>query len=580
MVQSTALQHLPFIIARLASMYSKFLFVLCASACAATDVLAQMPLFEDATKQSGIQFRHVSPLTPERHLHLVMGAGVGWGDFDCDGWPDLYLAQGVPFGKADREQFLAHGDSSDRLFRNLGEGLFYDVSNVSGLTDHDYSMGITIGDYDNDGFQDIYVSNFGTNRLHRNNGDGTFSEIATRLSVDDSGFGASCTWADLDADGNLDLFVCNYLALDASDYKLCTFPYKGKEFGITCHPRYLSATRDVTFHNEGDGFFTNGTQSFGLMQSPAAQGLGVAAADLDSDGDIDIYVANDSVLNDLWINQGNGRFVNEGLLSGTALNRKGRREAGMGVALGDVDGDGRPDLIVTNYYGETNTLYRNEGHGFFLDITDEFGFAGPSRLKLGFGISLSDFDNDGWLDLFVANGHVHDRQEMLDRDEPFAMRPQLFRNETGQRFKDVSDFGGPYFQSSVVGRSSAVADYDRDGKLDLAIGHLNSDLVLLHNATPIREMNSLWVEFVGVNCNRSAIGAVVEVPIEKRRLTRFRTAATGYLSCDDAPMTIGIGKNTTQVDVVVRWPGGKNETFRSLRPGQRHVLIEGNGTAE
>jgi hypothetical protein len=565
-------------------MHSKSLIVFFGLAHAATIVAADTPLFEDATKRSGIRFRHVSPLTPERHLHLVMGSGVGWVDFNRDGWPDLYLAQGAPFGKADREQFreqfAARGESSDRLLRNLGEGQFDDVSDVAGLTDLDYSMGITIGDFDNDGFQDFYVTSFGRNRLLRNNGDGTFGEIAARLSLDDSGFGSSCTWADLDADGNLDLFVCNYLTLDVNNYKLCTFPYKGRPQSIACHPRHVPATRDIVFHNEGDGSFSNGTQSSGLLQSPATQGLGVVAADLDVDGDIDIYVANDAVPNDLWINRGGGRFVNEGLLSGTALNRQGRREAGMGVALGDVDGDGRPDLIVTNYYGETNTLYRNEGDGLFLDVTDEFGLAGPSRLQLGFGVSLFDFDNDGWLDLFVANGHVHDRLKMFDRDEPFAQRPQLFRNQTGQRFKDVSQSSGPYFHRSVVGRSSAVADYDRDGRLDLAIGHLNSEFVLLHNVSQQGEMKSLWIELVGVRCNRNAIGAVVEVRTEKRRLTRFRTAATGYLSCDDDRLTIGIGTTETVADVLVRWPGEKTEIFRSLHPGRRHVLIEGNGVTE
>jgi len=561
-------------------MHSNSLIVLFGLLYSATIVAADNPLFEDATKQSGIQFRHVSPLTPERHLHLVMGSGIGWVDFDRDGWPDLYLAQGAPFGKADREQFAARGESSDRLVRNLGEGRFDDVSDVAGLTDFDYSMGITVGDFDNDGFQDIYVSSYGPNRLHRNNGDGTFDELAASLNLDDSGFGASSTWADLDADGSLDLFVCNYLLLDPNDYKLCTFLYKGKPHGITCHPRYLPATRDIVFHNEGDGQFSDVTQSSGLLQSPATQGLGVVAADLDADGDIDVYVANDSVPNDLWMNQGHGRFINEGLLSGTALNREGRREAGMGVAVGDVDGDGRPDLLVTNYYGETNTLYRNEGDGFFLDITDEFGLAGPSRLQLGFGVSLFDFDNDGWLDLFVANGHVHDRQKMLDRDEPFAQRPQLFRNQAGQRFNDVSRSSGPYFQRAVVGRSSAVADYDRDGRLDLAIGQLNSELVLLHNVSQQVAMKSLSIELVGVESNRDAIGAVVEVPSQQGRLTRFRTAAAGYLSCDDASMTIGMGKTTTLADVVVRWPGGKNETFRSLQAGQRHVLIEGNGASE
>ena len=246
----------------------------------------------------------------------------------------------------------------------------------------------------------------------------------------------------------------------------------------------------------------------------------------------------------------------------------------MGIAVGDVDGDGRPDLFVTNYYGETNTLYRNEGEGFFLDVTDEFGLAGPSRLRLGFGDSLFDFDNDGWLDLFVANGHVHDRQKLLGREEAFAQQPQLFRNQAGRRFADVSRSSGAYFQRRVVGRSCAVAD--RDGRADLAVGHLDSKFVLLHNKSPATEMKSLRIELIGVCSNRDAIGAVLEVRNSKRRLTRYRTASTGYLSCDEGALTIGIGETGLPTDVTVRWPGGKRETFRSLQTGRRHVLIEGS----
>ncbi|MBT4865467.1 MAG: CRTAC1 family protein [Planctomycetaceae bacterium] len=563
-------------------MQSKFLLVVLGVSCATAVAAADTPSFDDATERSGIRFKHVSPLTPERHIHLVMGSGIGWIDFDRDDLPDLYLAQGVPFGQAERKQFQARSETSDRLYRNLGQGRFDDITEVAGLSDIDYSMGISVGDFDNDGFQDIYVTNFGRNRLLQNNGDGTFSEIAAVAGVDDSAYGSSCTWVDLDADGNLDLFVCNYLKLDANKYKLCTVGYNGRRFAISCHPRYVPAARDVVFHNEGDGSFTDWTQSAGLTTSPAAQGLGVIAADLDADGDIDIYVANDSVPNDLWINRGGGKFVNEGLLSGTALNRKGLREAGMGVAVGDVDGDGRPDLFVTNYYGETNTLYRNEGAAFFLDVTNEFGLAGPSRLRLGFGDSLFDFDNDGWLDLFVANGHVHDRQKLIGRDELYAQQPQLFRNQTGRRFVDVSKSGGAYFQRNVVGRSSAVADYDRDGKADLAVGHLDSKFVLLHNASQAsgkpqtNGMKSLRIELIGVRGNRDAIGAVVEVRNGKQRLTRFRTASAGYLSCDEGALTIGIGKTNAPVDITVRWPGGSRETFRSLQTGQRHVLIEGS----
>ena len=533
--------------------------------------------FADATDASKIRFVHNSPFTPERHTHLAFGSGIGWVDFDQDDLPDLYAAQGVQF---ESTVFPSPRVISDCLYRNLGDGRFEDISKVCGLNDNDYSMGVAVGDFDNDGFQDIYVTNFGRNRLLRNNGDGTFTEIAVASGVANTSFGASCTWVDLDDDGSLDLFVVNYVKLDPDHYELCTIDYKGKRYGITCHPRSLLPIRDVLFRSHGDGQFSVGTVQAGMPQSPAAQGLGVVATDLDADGDIDIYVANDSVANDLWINQGDGQLRNEGVLSGTAFNRGGQREAGMGVVVGDVDGDGLPDLFKTNYYGETNTLYRNEASGFFLDVTDEFGLGGPSRLKLGFGTSLFDFDNDGWLDLFVANGHVHDRPEITGQNEPFAQRPQLFQNQGGRRFKEVSESGGSYFQRDVVGRSCAVADYDRDGWQDLAIGHLNSSLVLLHNEARDTQMRSLRIQLVGVRSNRNAIGAVVEVRIGETRLTRLRIGSSGYLSCDEGCLTIGVGTSGTPIDVTVRWPCGESQTFRSLETGRRHVLIEGRQTMQ
>lgn len=529
-------------------------------------------MFADATDAAAIRFVHNSLFTPERHTHLAFGSGIGWVDFDQDDLPDLYAAQGVPF---ETKRSPNSESAADCLYRNLGDGQFEDVSKVCGLNDNDYSMGLSFGDFDNDGFQDIYVTNFGLNRLLSNNGDGTFTEIAAASGIADGGFGASCTWVDLDDDGSLDLFVVNYVKLDLNDYELCTVERNGKRYGVTCHPRSLSPMRDVLFRSQGDGEFLDGTEQAGMHQSPAAQGLGVVAADLDADGDIDIYVANDSVANDMWLNQANGQLSNEAISSGTAFNRAGQREASMGVVVGDVDGDGLPELFMTNYYGETNTLYRNETAGFFLDVTDEFGLASPSRLKLGFGTSLFDFDNDGWLDLFVANGHVHDRPEILGQNETFAQRPQLFQNQVGRRFTEVSDSGGTYFQHDVVGRSCAVADYDRDGWQDLAIGHLNSSLVLLHNEVRNPQMKSLRIQLVGVRSNRDAIGAVVEIRTSDKHLTRFRTGSSGYLSCDEGCLTIGVGASAAPADVTVRWPGGESQTFQSLETGRRHVLIEG-----
>ena len=527
--------------------------------------------FSDVTESSQIQFQHYSPLTEARHLHLFMGSGIAWIDHDRDGWPDLYICQGTAWPRTETSDTA----QSNQLWANQGGDTFSNITKVSGLVNFDYSMGTAVGDFDNDGFPDLFVTSYGKNRMYRNNGDGTWHEIGTSLGMADERFGSSCTWADVDNDGNLDLYVVNYLKLDPNDYPLGTHKEQGRTYAAACHPRYQKHECDILYSSNGDGSFTDITAQAGLKLESMRCGLGVVACDLDGDADLDFYVANDTVHNQLWANQGAGTFLDDALLSGVAVNRSGSPEAGMGAVVGDVDGDGLPDLFVTNYYGETNTLYRNEGTGFFLDVTDEFGLGSSSRLKLGFGTSLFDFDNDGWLDLFVANGHVHDLSEVLGRNEPFAQRPQLFQNQGGQRFTDASDSGGPYFQRPVVGRSCAVADYDRDGWQDLAIGHLNSSLVLLHNQTHDTQMNSLRIELVGVRSNRSAIGAALDVHVGENRLTRFRIGSSGYLSCDEGCLTIGVGTSGTPVDVTVRWPDGESQTYRTLQTGRRNVLIQG-----
>ena len=532
-------------------------------------ISAEGPRFEDATAAAKIAFEHRSPLSEERHVHLTMGSGVAWIDFDRDGRPDVYFAQGSDWPPTSRE--------SSRLHRNRGDGTFADVTEAAGLVDPFYAMGLAAGDYDGDGFADLYVSGFGMNRCYRNNGDGTFADVAQALQVDHAGYGSSCTWGDIDGDGLLDLFVVNYLAIDPQKYPLCSRDVDGRRLYFACHPQRVSPQYDVLYRNEGDGTFADVTESAGLRRDPARQGLGIAAADLDGDGDLDFYVANDTVPNQLWENQGTGTFADAGFLSNTALNRHGVAEAGMGVAVGDVNGDGRFDLFVTNYYAETNTLYRNEGGLGFLDVTDEMGLAAPSRLRLGFGTSLADFENDGWLDLFVANGHVHDRLKLFGRDEPYAQPAQLFRNERGRRFADVSSQAGEYFGREVVGRGSAAADYDGDGRIDLAVQHLNSPAALLRNTTEPAG-SALRIELVGVESNRDGIGAVVEVQAAGRVLTRLRPGSTSYLSCDEARLTIGVGDAEVAERVTVTWPSGRREAWDELSTGRVHCLVEGTGS--
>lgn len=531
--------------------------------------------FQDVTNAAQIAFQHRSPVTVKRHLHLMMGSGVGWIDFDRDGYPDLYCAQGKAWSNVERKQSQPVDIAlSNRLYWNRRNSQFQDVTAVSGLTVLNYSMGIAVGDYNHDGFDDLYVSAFGRNLLYCNQGDGTFSEVSSAAHVDDPGYGASCTWADLNGDGLLDLYVVNYLEIDRDHYPICSRRVDGARVYFICHPRYVPGQYDVVYLNLGNGTFLDISQKAGLHSEPARQGLGVFAADFDQDGDMDLYVANDSVANQLWINDGQGVFTDQALVAGLAFNRTGDREAGMGLAGADYNGDGEVDLFVTNYFGETNTLYRNEGALFFLDVTDETGLAAPSRARLGFGTSFLDANNDGWEDLFVTNGHVHDRLSQLGKTEPYEQEPQLFLNLAGSRFADVSRQSGEFFQTKQVGRGCAVADFNQDGLVDLAISHLDERLVLLENRSQ-RTHSSLALQLVGTTSNRSAIGAVVEVACDSRRITRLRKGSSSYLSADEAWLTCGLGDCRSEVSVKVRWPGGKTENWTGLQPGGRYTLIEG-----
>jgi len=531
--------------------------------------------FEDVADHAGIRFVHRSPFTEQRHLHLTMGSGLAWFDFDRDAWPDLYLAQGRGWAGPDREP--DDGRPLDCLYRNSG-GVFRDVTSVVGIEEAEYSMGLAVGDYDNDGFPDLYVTNFGPNRLFHNNGDGTFSDVSVATGTAHPGYGASATWTDIDGDGSLDLYVANYLQIDRRNYTICAHEYRGRSVYVLCPPRKYAFEPDVLYQNQGQGTFVDISRTSGIAAVAPQPGLGVATADLDDDGDLDLYVANDTTPNFLWTNDGHGRFTDTGLLSGTALDRAGEAQAGMGVAVGDVDSDGRLDLFVTNYYAETNTLYRGEGNGLFLDVTDELGVGAASRTRLGFGILLADFDHDTRLDAFVANGHLSDRLAEIGQNVPFRQRAQLMHND-GRRFRDASEQAGPYFQRECLGRGCAAADFDRDGRLDVAVQHLNDRPALLRNST--RTNNAvLQLELIGVHGSREALGARVDVELPAGTLRRQRRGSASYLSCSEGRLLIGIGPNEVATRVRVTWLGGRSETWNGISPGGVVRLIEGRGTPD
>ena len=564
-------------VARLCRLRSCFLIVLTLATLSITQMpqgFCQSLSFGEYHAETQLEFRHVSPISPERHLHLFMGSGLAWTDLDRDGVLDLVFCQGAasPLVKPGAKPSVG-------LWKGAAASpvSYKDISASAGFGGGAHSLGVTVADYDNDGFADLFITGFFSAGLFHNNGDGTFTDQTGEVGIVPAGFGTGCAWCDLDRDGNLDLLYVRYVKLDPQRYPLCTVPYKGREYAVSCNPKRLAGDQDSVYRSLGDGRFEDITRSSGFSDVKPRHGLGCVALDLDDDREIEVYVANDGMPNDLWKNLGQMNFQERGLLSGVALNRTGAAEAGMGIAAGDFDGDLKPDLIVTNYFDETNTVYRNEGELLFLDVTDDVGISAPSRKRLGFGVTLADFDNDGWPDLYVSNGHVQDQLPLMGmEDQPFAQKSQIFSNRRGRRFDDVSSTGGSFFQRPCVARGSAAADFDQDGRVDLAVLLLNDRAALLRNTS---EGIGSWLslELCGIDSNRDAIGATVIVKSGPSSWRRDRMASASYLSCDSPVLHIGIGEKDKVDSVYVRWPSGLAETFFNVPVQRMTRLVEGTG---
>jgi len=535
-------------------------------------VPAQQKLFKEVAEQVGLKFQHYNGMTGKFYLPEITGSGTALFDFDNDGDLDVFLVQGNIIGPNTKPSETLFG----RLFRNdLNPGRtlsFTDVTQKSSIVATGYGMGASVGDINNDGLPDLYLSNLGSNQMYLNKGDGKFVDVTKESGTDDPRWSTSASFFDYDRDGWLDLMIVNYADFSVTNNPACYAATTAKDY---CTPRVFRAPGNRLFHNKGNGSFEDVTTPAGVHKE-FGHGLGIVTADFNNDGWTDIYVANDGDHNQLWINQKNGKFLNDALLAGCAVNRNGQAEAGMGVDAGDFDGNGTDDIFITHLMDETNTLYLNLGEGLFEDRTREAGLGMPGRRFTGFGTFFFDYDNDGWLDLFVANGAVQLLPELVRQKNPFPLgQPdQLFRNTGKGSFVEIVDGLGPEFSLLEVGRGAAFGDVDNDGDTDFLVINNNGPARLFLNQVGNRN-HWLGLRLVG-KAGRDMLGAQVEVVVDDKRSLRRRVRSDGsYLSGNDPRVLVGLGGATRVKEVQVRWPDGTVEEWKDIKVDQYKTLKEG-----
>ena len=544
----------------------------------------EIPLFRDIAADVGLAFHHFTGATGEYFMPEIMGSGVALFDYDNDGDLDVYLIQGSTFDPAQDPQQSKFPPPpgwkpGNRLFRNLlsetGKLQFVDVTEKAGVGHIGYGMGVAVGDYDNDGFQDLYVTNFGHNVLYHNNGDGTFTDVTEKAGVDDPRWSTGAAWVDYDGDGRPDLFVANYLDFTVKGNRQCFASTGERDY---CTPKMYQPVPARLFHNRGNGTFEDVTAAAGIGAA-MGPGLGIVCADFNGDGWPDIYVANDGAAAHLWMNQKNGTFKERGALSGAALSPDGLPQAGMGVTAADFDGDGDEDIFKTNLTNEGSNLYVNEGSGNFRDAATELGLFLPTFPYTGFGTECFDYDNDGRLDLFIANGAVNRIGSLRSTPYPFGQPNLLFHNEgEGKKFRDVTAAAGLAFAISEVSRGAAFGDINNDGAVDIVVANNNGPVRLLLNQSHAMNRNHwLLVSLQATQGNRFAMGAKVEIRQRTRILLRRAHTDSSYLSASDVRVHFGLGEDANIESLIVHWPSGHKEAWDKLKADQIVHIRQGTG---
>jgi hypothetical protein len=536
--------------------------------------------FVDVAKEAGLNAKTIfGGEHKNKYLLETTGCGVAFYDYDNDGWLDIFLVNGWRL-----EDFPPGEEPFNHLFKNNRDGTFTDVTLKAGLKHTGWGQGVCIGDYDNDGNDDLFITYFGKNVLYHNNGNGTFTDVSEKAGVAGARtrWGTGCAFLDYDRDGKLDLFVANYIDLDL---KTAPVPESGpclyKAVMVACGPPGLSGDSNILYHNNGDGTFTDVSDASGIKKVNGTYGLGALVADFDNDGWPDIYVADDSTQSLMYQNQKNGKFLDVGLESGCVLSADGKPQAGMGVAAADYDLDGNLDILKTNFAGDTPSLYRNQGNWSFEDATFQAGL-GLHTKYLGWGCGFFDFDNDGWPDILICNGHVYPEVEQLTTEAGYPQTKLLYKNQHSGRFQEVTQNAGPGITVPNASRGCAFGDFDNDGDVDFVVNTVNG-LPQLVRCDSKLDHNWIKVKCIGVKSNRSAIGARVKCvsklgddPKPHQQIDEVRSGG-GYISQNDLRIHFGLGKVDKVELLEVRWPSGQVDTMKDVKANQLVTVKEGQG---